>query len=84
MELDKKLGRRVSLAVLFNLMKQEWRNGNLVHLQDVKVGRDLGKRRDVVGGVKGADEVIVNSSDSPSEGAKVVAQLQPRDPHTTF
>jgi RND family efflux transporter MFP subunit len=57
---------------------------SLVHLQDIKIGRDLGNRIEVVDGVKAADEVIVNPSDSLGEGAKVLAQLQPIAPHTTF
>jgi len=57
---------------------------NLVHLQDIKVGRDLGNRIEVVSGLKATDEVIVNPSDSLSEGAKVQTQLQPIVPHTSF
>lgn len=49
---------------------------NLVHLQDIKVGRDLGNRIEVIDGLKATDEVIVNPSDSLSEGAKVQIQLQ--------
>ena len=57
---------------------------NLVHLQDIKVGRDLGNRIEVLDGLKTTDQVIVNPSDSLSEGAKVQTQLQPMAPHTTF
>jgi RND family efflux transporter MFP subunit len=49
---------------------------NLVHLQDIKIGRDLGNRIEVEDGLKATDEVIVNPSDSLSEGAKVQTQLQ--------
>ncbi len=49
---------------------------NLVHLQDIKIGRDLGNRIEVVDGLKPTDEVIVNPSDSLSEGDKVQTQLQ--------
>lgn len=49
---------------------------NLVHLQDIKIGRDLGNRIEVIDGLKATDEVIVNPSDSLSEGAKVQTQLQ--------
>jgi RND family efflux transporter MFP subunit len=49
---------------------------NLVHLQDIKIGRDLGNRIEVVDGLKPTDEVIVNPSDSLSEGAEVQTQLQ--------
>jgi len=57
---------------------------NLVHLQDIKVGRDLGNRIEVVDGLKATDQVIVNPSDSLSEGAKVQTQLQPIVSHTSF
>ena len=49
---------------------------NLVHLQDIKIGRDLGNRIEVIDGLKATDQVIVNPSDSLSEGAKVQTQLQ--------
>ena len=49
---------------------------NLVHLQDIKIGRDLGNRIEVEDGLKATDEVIVNPSDSLSEGAKVQTQIQ--------
>jgi membrane fusion protein (multidrug efflux system) len=49
---------------------------NLVHLQNIKIGRDLGNRIEVVDGLKATDQVIVNPSDSLSEGAKVQTQLQ--------
>ena len=49
---------------------------NLIHLQDIKIGRDLGNRIEVIDGLKATDEVIVNPSDSLSEGAKVQTQLQ--------
>jgi RND family efflux transporter MFP subunit len=57
---------------------------NLVHLQNIKVGRDLGNRIEVVDGLKATDQVIVNPSDSLSEGAEVQTQVQPIVPHTTF
>jgi hypothetical protein len=45
-------------------------------LQDIKIVRDLGNRIEVIDGLKATDEVIVNPSDSLSEGAKVQTQLQ--------
>jgi RND family efflux transporter MFP subunit len=56
---------------------------NLVHLQNIKIGRDLGNRIEVVDGLKATDQVIVNPSDSLSEGAKVQTQLQPIAPQTS-
>lgn len=49
---------------------------NLVHLQSIKIGRDLGVRMEIVQGLDRNDLVIVNPSDSLSEGAKVQTQLQ--------
>lgn len=49
---------------------------NVVHLQDIKIGRDLGNRIEVIDGLKATDEVIVNPSDSLSEGANVQTQLR--------
>jgi RND family efflux transporter MFP subunit len=49
---------------------------NLVHLQNIKIGRDLGNRIVVVDGLKATDQVIVNPSDSLSDGTKVQTQLQ--------
>ena len=57
---------------------------NLVHLKSIKIGRDLGNRIEVVDGLNATDQVIVNPSDSLSEGAKVQTQLQPMAPHTSF
>ena len=57
---------------------------NLVHLQNIKIGRDLGNRIEVLDGLKATDQVIVNPSDSLSEGAKVLTQLQPIAANTTF
>jgi RND family efflux transporter MFP subunit len=48
----------------------------VVHLQNIKIGRDLGNRIEVIDGLKATDEIIVNPSDSLSEGAKVQTQLQ--------
>jgi RND family efflux transporter MFP subunit len=57
---------------------------NLVHLQKIKIGSDLGNRIEVLDGLNEADQVIVNPSDSLSEGAKVQTQLQPMAPNKTF
>jgi membrane fusion protein (multidrug efflux system) len=42
-----------------------------VHLQDIKIGRDLGTKLEVVDGLKETDSVIVNPSDSLADGLKV-------------
>jgi RND family efflux transporter MFP subunit len=49
---------------------------NLVHLQSIKIGRDLGVRMEIVQGLEKDDLVIVNPSDSLSDGTKVRIQLQ--------
>jgi RND family efflux transporter MFP subunit len=49
---------------------------DLVHLQNIKIGRDLGNRIEVVDGLKENDQVIVNPSDSLSDGSEVQTQLQ--------
>jgi RND family efflux transporter MFP subunit len=42
-----------------------------VHLQDVALGRDFGTSAEVVSGLTPQDEIIVNPSDSISEGTQV-------------
>jgi len=51
--------------------------GNRVHIQDVRLGRDLGNSIEVVSGLGADDAVIDNPSDSITEGALVSVQ-QPR------
>ena len=46
-------------------------DSNTVHLQDIKIGRDLGTKLDVVDGLKESDSVIVNPSDSLADGQQV-------------
>lgn len=48
---------------------------NIVHLKDIKIGRDFGTRIEVVGGIDAGDNVIVNPSDSLGDGQKV--QISP-------
>jgi RND family efflux transporter MFP subunit len=55
------------------LVKREGR----VHLQDVKLGRDLGTSMEVVSGLAADDAVIDNPSDAITDGALVSVQ-QPR------
>ena len=42
-----------------------------VHLKDIKIGRDMGTKLEVVDGLTPADQVIVNPSDSLADGQKV-------------
>jgi RND family efflux transporter MFP subunit len=44
---------------------------NVVHLKDIKIGRDFGTKIEVVGGIDADDNVIVNPSDSLGDGQKV-------------
>jgi RND family efflux transporter MFP subunit len=50
---------------------------NLVHLQDIKIGRDFGTKLEVVEGLQPTDNVILNPSDSLTEGLKVQVQTPP-------
>ena len=47
------------------------KNGNQVELRNVTVGRDFGSEIEVVSGLKPADWVIMNPSDSLVSGEKV-------------
>jgi multidrug efflux pump subunit AcrA (membrane-fusion protein) len=42
-----------------------------VHLQNIKIGRDMGTKLEIVDGLKEDDQVIVNPSDSLADGQKV-------------
>jgi RND family efflux transporter MFP subunit len=44
---------------------------NVVHLKDIKIGRDFGTKIEVVSGIDQGDNVIVNPSDSLGDGQKV-------------
>ena len=44
---------------------------NTIHLQNIKIGQDLGTKLEVVDGVKEDDSVILNPSDSLADGQKV-------------
>jgi RND family efflux transporter MFP subunit len=44
---------------------------NKVHLQKVEVGRDYGTETEVLAGLQGGEEVIVNPTDSIREGVAV-------------
>ena len=53
---------------------------NTVHLKDIKVGRDLGTKLEVVDGISETDLVILNPSDSLTDGAKVQLKVQDATP----
>jgi RND family efflux transporter MFP subunit len=44
---------------------------NVVHLKDIKIGRDFGTKIEVESGINEGDNVIVNPSDSLGDGQKV-------------
>lgn len=44
---------------------------NIVHLKNIKIGRDFGTKIEVESGVDPTDQVIMNPSDSLSDGQKV-------------
>ncbi len=50
---------------------------NTVHLKDIKIGRDFGTQIEVEDGVQADDQVILNPSDSITEGQKV--QIDTKD-----
>ena len=47
-----------------------------VRLQDIKIGRDFGTKLEVLDGLKEGDSVILNPSDSLTNGAKVQIKTQ--------
>ena len=47
---------------------------NTVELRSVRIGRDFGQTIEILGGVNGADRVIVNPPDSLVTGIKVRIQ----------
>jgi RND family efflux transporter MFP subunit len=48
-----------------------------VHIKDIKIGRDLGTKLEVIDGIQDGDSVILNPSDSLTDGAKVNVKVQP-------
>jgi RND family efflux transporter MFP subunit len=53
---------------------------NTVHLKDIKIGRDFGTKLEVIDGLKEDDSVILNPSDSLTDGAKIQVNTQPQSP----
>jgi RND family efflux transporter MFP subunit len=54
--------------------------GGTVHLQLVKLGRNLGEAVEVVEGLSGNETLVLNPSDSLAEGDKVQVAVEPRQP----
>ena len=55
---------------------------NIVHLKDIKIGRDFGTKIEVESGVEAGDKVILNPSDSLTDGEKVQVKEQSTDQAT--
>jgi multidrug efflux pump subunit AcrA (membrane-fusion protein) len=57
-------------------------DSNTVHLQAITIGRDLGTKLEVIDGLKEGDTVIVNPSDSLTDGQQVHTKMedQPQKP----
>jgi RND family efflux transporter MFP subunit len=53
---------------------------NRAHLRDVKIGRDFGTDLEIVSGLLDSDQIIVNPSDSLTDGQLVAAQSQNGQP----
>jgi multidrug efflux pump subunit AcrA (membrane-fusion protein) len=53
---------------------------NVVHLKDIKLGRDFGTKLEVVEGLQAGEQVILNPSDSLTDGLKVQVKQQPDNP----
>jgi len=49
---------------------------NTVHLKDIKIGRDFGTKLEVIEGLNEDDSVVLNPSDSLTNGAKVQVKTQ--------
>jgi membrane fusion protein, multidrug efflux system len=46
-------------------------SSNTVHLKDIKIGRDLGTKLEVISGIDENDSIVLNPSDSLTDGQKV-------------
>jgi len=55
-------------------------DSGIVHLRDIKIGRDLGTNLEVIQGLDEGDEVIINPSDSLADGQKVHVTSQDQKP----
>ena len=50
---------------------------NVAHLKDIKIGRDFGTKLEVIDGLQASDAVILNPSDSLTDGIKVQIDTAP-------
>jgi multidrug efflux pump subunit AcrA (membrane-fusion protein) len=53
-------------------------DNNIVHLQQVHVGRDLGTEVYVTTGLRNGDKIVVNPTDSVQEGVHVLTKTAPK------
>ncbi len=53
-------------------------DNNIVHLQQVQVGRDLGTQLYVTAGLRNGDQIVVNPTDIVQEGVHVQTQTAPK------
>jgi multidrug efflux pump subunit AcrA (membrane-fusion protein) len=53
-------------------------DNNVVHLQQVHVGRDLGTQVYVTSGLRNGDKIVVNPTDSVEEGVHVQTETAPK------
>jgi multidrug efflux pump subunit AcrA (membrane-fusion protein) len=53
-------------------------DNNVVHLQQVHVGRDLGTQVYVTSGLRNGDKIVVNPTDSVQEGVHVQTETAPK------
>jgi multidrug efflux pump subunit AcrA (membrane-fusion protein) len=53
-------------------------DNNIVHLQQVHVGRDLGTQLYVTTGLRNGDQIVVNPTDSVQEGVRVQTKPAPK------
>jgi RND family efflux transporter MFP subunit len=56
---------------------------NIVHLKDIKIGRDFGTKIEVESGIEANENVILNPSDSLTDGEKVQMKEEKTTPSTT-
>jgi multidrug efflux pump subunit AcrA (membrane-fusion protein) len=53
-------------------------DNNIVHLQQVQIGRDLGTQVYVTAGLRNGDKIVVNPTDSVQEGVRVQTETAPK------
>lgn len=52
----------------------------VVHIKNIKIGRDLGTKLEISEGIEDDDQVILNPSDSLTDGQKVNVKTEPAQP----